>query len=253
MNVSAYLEKIRKEKDAGYFLLLDPDRLSQPEVVDLAVKAAENGVDALLVGSSILINSGFDALIKAVKAVVKIPVIIFPGSALQISQYADAILFLSLISGRNPDYLIGQQVRSAPIIKHINLEAISTGYMLIKSGNYTSAEYMSNTSPIPANKPDIARATALAAQILGMKMVYLEAGSGAAQPVQLEMVRKVASYVDIPVIVGGGIRTPDEAQERVLAGASFIVTGNYFENVNNQHLIGDFADAIHNAQNCKKI
>lgn len=245
MNVSAYLDKIKSEKGAGYFLLLDPDRLQQPAVVELAVKAAENGVDALLVGSSILINSGFDALIKAVKSAVKIPVIIFPGSALQISQYADAILFLSLISGRNPDYLIGQQVRSAPIIKHIALEAISTGYMLIKSGNYTSAEYMSNTSPIPADKPDIARATALAAQILGMKLIYLEAGSGATQPVPIEMVRKVTSYVDIPVIVGGGIRKPEEANERVLAGASFIVTGNYFEDKNNHHMIREFAAAIH--------
>ncbi|KAA3619777.1 MAG: geranylgeranylglyceryl/heptaprenylglyceryl phosphate synthase [Calditrichaeota bacterium] len=245
MTVSAYLNKIKKEKGAGYFLLIDPDRLALAEVVNLAGLAAENGVDAILVGSSILINSGFDELIKAVKAAAQIPVIIFPGSAMQISRYADAILFLSLISGRNPDYLIGQQVRSAPIIKHINLEAISTGYMLIKSGNYTSAEYMSNTSPIPCDKPDIAKATALAAQILGMKLVYIEAGSGAEKPVPVNMVRNVANYVDIPIIVGGGIREPEEARKRVEAGASFIVTGNFFENKDNHHRIGEFADAIH--------
>ncbi|MCA9731005.1 MAG: geranylgeranylglyceryl/heptaprenylglyceryl phosphate synthase [Deferribacteres bacterium] len=248
MTVHDYLHKIKREKGAGYFLLLDPDRLRLADIVDLAVHAEESGVDAILVGSSILINSGFDELIKSVKNAAQIPVIIFPGSALQISRYADAILFLSLISGRNPDYLIGQQVRSAPIIKHIALETLSTGYMLINSGHYTSAEYMSTTHPIPRDKPDIAKATALAAQLLGMGYVYLEAGSGAKEPVPVKMIREVVNYVDIPVIVGGGIRKPEEARERVEAGASFIVTGNFFEEKGNHHLLREFSDAVHSAR-----
>ncbi|KAA3662854.1 MAG: geranylgeranylglyceryl/heptaprenylglyceryl phosphate synthase [Calditrichaeota bacterium] len=245
MTVHAHLQKVKQEKGAGYFLLLDPDKMQAADIVELSGRAEECGVDAILVGSSILINSGFDELIKAIKDATQVPVIIFPGSTLQISKYADAILFLSLISGRNSDYLIGQQVRSAPIIKHIALETLSTGYMLINSGHYTSAEYMSTTHPIPRDKPDIAKATALAAQFLGMPYVYLEAGSGAKAPVPVKMIRDVVDYVDISVIVGGGIRKPEEARERVEAGASFIVTGNFFEEKKNHHLLREFSDAVH--------
>lgn len=248
MSVSEYLKKIRIEKGAGYFLLIDPDRLRVNDAIKLVEKAGHQGVDLVLVGSSILINSGFDKFIKEIKAAASIPIVIFPGSAMQISQYADALLFLSLISGRNANHLIGQQVGAAPIIKHLNLETISTGYMLIESGNYTSAEFMSNTRPIPRGKSDIAKATALAAQYLGMQMVYLEAGSGAKFPVETQMIRAVANYVDIPIIVGGGIRTPEQAMERVEAGASFIVTGNFFEKSENHSLLGEFADAIHSVR-----
>ena len=245
MSIRNYLDKVRQEKGAGYFLLIDPDRLSMTDVVQLAKQAENSGVDVILVGSSILINSGFDALIKTLKDTVEIPIVIFPGSSMQISKYADAILFLSLISGRNPNHLIGQQVTASPIIKHIGLETISTGYMLIESGKYTSAEYMSNTRPIPHDKPDIARATALAAQYLGMYCIYLEAGSGAQNAVSTQMIKKVAGYIDIPIIVGGGIRTPEQARDRIKAGASFIVTGNFFESMQNKHFIREFAEAIH--------
>ncbi|MBN2001081.1 phosphoglycerol geranylgeranyltransferase, partial [candidate division KSB1 bacterium] len=172
-------------------------------------------------------------------------VIIFPGSTKQISPYADAILFLSLISGRNPNVLIGEQVVAAPIIKSIGLEAIGTAYMFIESGNVTSAQFVSDTRPIPREKPDIAIAHALAAEYLGMKIIYLEAGSGAKYSVPEELVAAVKKYVSVPLIVGGGIRTPDEARKKVLAGAHFVVTGNVLEKNRDPGLIKAFADAIH--------
>jgi len=187
----------------------------------------------------------FDELVKQIKNAVTIPVIIFPGGVQQISRHADAILFMSVISGRNPDLLISQHVMGAPIVKMLNLEAISTGYMLIESGRVTSAEFMSNTKPIPRDKPDIAVAHALAAEYLGMKLIYLEAGSGALHPVPDEMIQAVSRICSLPVIVGGGIRTPELAQQKVKAGASFIVTGNVLEKEKKNGIIQDFAKAIH--------
>jgi putative glycerol-1-phosphate prenyltransferase len=150
-----------------------------------------------------------------------------------------------LISGRNPDHLIGNHVIAAPIIKRMGLEAISTGYMLIDGGNTTSAEFMSNTKPIPREKSDIAVAHALAAEMIGLKMIYLEAGSGAINSVPDEMIKKVSQYCSLPIIVGGGIRTPEEARKKVEAGASFIVTGTIIEQNSHGSLIKEFANAIH--------
>ncbi len=245
VSVYHYLLEVRKKRGAGYFVLLDPDKLPRTELLALAEKASDEGADLLLIGGSLLLNSGFDELIRDIRDRVLIPVVVFPGNTMQISQYADAILFLSLISGRNAHFLIGEQVRAAPILEHIGVEPISTGYMLIESGRQTSAEFMSNTRPIPRDKPDIAKATALAAEYLGMRLVYLEAGSGALQPVDPVMIREVADYVNIPLIVGGGIRTPEQARERVQAGASFIVTGNILEEKTNSSLMKEFVDAIH--------
>lgn len=232
-------------RGAGYFVLVDPDKGNQKKVVDLAIKANEGGADGLLIGGSLLLSSTFDALISLIKENLTIPLIIFPGSLIQVSRNADAIFFLSLISGRNPTYLIGEQVKAAPLIKAMDVEPIPVGYMIVESGRISSVEFMSDTRPIPRDKPDIAKATALAAEYLGMKMVYLEAGSGALNSVPNEMVQAVADYVSIPVMVGGGIRMPEEAGQKVAAGASFIVTGNILEKDGNMNLIKEFADAIH--------
>ena len=164
---------------------------------------------------------------------------------MQVSSIADAILFLVLISGRNPEHLIGSQVIAAPIIRRSGLEPISTGYMLIEAGNTTSAEFMSNTKPIPRDKADIAVAHALAAEIIGMKILYLDAGSGANASVPEEMLRAIASNCALPVIVGGGIRTPEEARRKVEAGASFVVTGTVTEHNNHHSFIKEFAEAVH--------
>ncbi len=239
------LLQIRDTKGAGYFILIDPDKWPENRIVEIAQKVAEGGADGLLIGGSLLLSSSFDNLVRLIKKQIDIPLIIFPGSPTQVSRYADAIFFLSLISGRNPTYLIGEQVKAAPVIKALGVEAISVGYMLIESGRITSAEFMSDTRPIPRDKLDIAKATALAAQFLGMKMVYLEAGSGANQSVPEEMIAAVRDYISIPIIVGGGIRLPEEARKKVIGGASFVVTGNVLERKNNSDLIKEFAEAIH--------
>jgi putative glycerol-1-phosphate prenyltransferase len=189
----------------------------------------------------------FEHHLRAIKQNTSVPVIIFPGSIMQVSSVADAILFLILISGRNPEHLIGSQVVAAPIIKRSGLEAISTGYMLIEAGNMTSAEFMSNTKPIPRDKPDIAVAHALAAEIIGMKFVYLDAGSGANASVPEEMIRSVAGKCSLPVIVGGGIRTPEDARKKIEAGAAFIVTGTVTEHNNHRSFIKEFAEAVHSS------
>ena len=224
-----YLLRVKEQRGAGYLTLLDPDRLSPEEMEHRASLCAEAGADAILVGTSLMLTDRGTDMYRRIKRAVQIPVISFPGSASQVSPLADAILFLSMISGRNPELLIGQHARAAPLIKGFGLETISTGYMLIESGTLTSVEFMSNTRPIPRNKIDIAMAHALAAEYIGMQTVYLEAGSGAAQSVPSEMVRAVAEYISLPVIVGGGIRDAETARARVEAGAAFVVTGTVVE------------------------
>lgn len=218
-----------KEKGALFFVLIDPDRSERKDYLALGDTCQSAGVDAVLVGSSILINNTFSKVIKDLKKVVDIPVIIFPGNTLQISKYADAILFLSLISGRNPNHLFGEHVVAAPAIKSTGLEPISTGYMLIESGKTSSVEFMSDTKPIPADKPEIAKAHALAAEYMGMKFIYLEAGSGADYPVPDMLIREIKNYITLPIIVGGGIKTPEIARKKLNSGASIIVVGSIFE------------------------
>jgi len=239
------LLKTKEQKGAGYFVLVDPDKQEINEAIELANKCVKADVDALLVGGSLLFGPVFEDLIKSIKAECDIPVIIFPGSTRQISQYADAILFLSLISSRNPNNIIGEQVIAAPVLKSMNLEPISTAYLFIESGNVTSAQYLSDTRPFPREKPDIAMAHALAAEYLGMKMVYLEAGSGAKQSVPEALIKALANYISIPMIVGGGIRTPDEARSKVDSGASFVVTGNVLEQNHDLGLLKAFSNAVH--------
>lgn len=245
MTVYEKLLQIKSRKGSGYIVLIDPDKRTESETLQTVEVCAASGVDAIFVGSSLLLSNRFNATIQAVKRSFDIPVIIFPGSTIQLSEYADAVLFLTLISGRNPEYLIGAQVLGAPIIRKMGIEAISTGYMLIESGRTTAAEFMSHSKPIPRDKNDIAVAHAMAGEYLGLKMIYLESGSGALYSVPESMIESVSSYVSIPLIVGGGIRTPDDARKKVEAGASFIVTGNILEQDPSHILIREFSDAVH--------
>lgn len=234
-----------KEKGAAYLILLDPDKLAEHKLTRFLKHCEKSGVDGFLVGGSLMVNGDFESFVEKVKINTNLPSIIFPGSITQVSSFADAILFLSVVSGRNPEHLIGKHVLAAQSIKKSGIEPISTAYILVESGTTTTAIYMSGSLPIPRNKPEIAAATALASEYLGMKLIYLEAGSGADNSVPNEMVKAVSNQCTIPVVVGGGIRTPKTAREKVENGASIIVTGNYFEDENNWDLIKDFASAVH--------
>ena len=211
----------------SYWVLLDPDDFSFSEASKISRFAqTECSVDAVLVGGSLLHKSSINDFVKSVKKNLSIPVILFPGDATQLTPHADALLYLSLVSGRNPVNLIGEHVKAAPVIRSMGIEPIPTAYLLVESGAVSSVEFMSNTRPLPRNKPEIAAAHALAAQYMGMKLVYLEAGSGAPNHVPAEIIAAVKAIVDIPVIVGGGIRDAKTAGEIIKAGADIIVTGN---------------------------
>lgn len=250
MSVYQKLLEIKQNFGAGFLILIDPDKTTEEQLPRVIEKAQMAGVDAFLVGGSLLLTPDFDSYIKTFKRYAgEIPVIIFPGGVHQISKHADAILFLSLLSGRNADHLVGTQVQASPIIYRLNLEPISTAYLLIESGEVTSAEFMSGTRPLPRHKPEIAVAHALTAQYFGFKFVYLEGGSGAKYSVPIHLIKAIASVLEIPLIVGGGIRTPEEAAEKVQAGASFIVTGNILETQNDLNFIKAFSSAIHQKGN----
>jgi phosphoglycerol geranylgeranyltransferase len=233
------------EQQANYLVLIDPDRKNDGLLEELVANINASGADALLVGGSLIMDGNFEERVAKIKAMSKVPVILFPGSSNQLTNQADAVLFMSLLSGRNPQYLIGEQVQAAPVVKHLGLEVIPTGYLLMAGGSPTAVEFMSSTQPLPMNKPDIVLAHALAAQYLGMSLVYLEAGSGASQAVPENVISKVAEQVDIPLMVGGGIRTPDEAAEKVRAGARFIVTGTILEEDSSPTVLHALADAVH--------
>ncbi|HUX60542.1 MAG TPA: geranylgeranylglyceryl/heptaprenylglyceryl phosphate synthase [Ignavibacteriaceae bacterium] len=245
MKTYNYLLNTISQKGAAYLVLLDPDKLNDNDLSRFIVHCEHSGVDGFLVGGSLMINGHFESFLDKVKTLTSLPIIIFPGSENQVCQSADAILFISVVSGRNAEHLIGKHVLAAPLIKKYNLEPISTGYIIVESGTITTAEYMSGSLPVPRNKPEIAAATGLAAEYLGMKLIYLEAGSGADKPVTNEMVKAVSSYCSVPVIVGGGIRSPQIAREKIESGAKIIVTGNFLEDINNWGLIKEFADAVH--------
>ncbi len=236
-------KKILKSKAEGkklFSLLIDPDKFGSPEVLQ---KAEAASVDFIMVGGSLLSDGNFENCIQEIKKNTLIPVIIFPGNHLQISKTADAILLLSLISGRNAELLIGKHVIAAPLLKASDLEILSTGYMLIESGNQTTASYMSNSSPIPFEKDDIAVCTALAGEQLGLKIIYMDAGSGAKNPVNGSMIKKVSSSISIPLIIGGGINNPGKALLACESGADMIVVGNAIET--DLSLIASITKAIH--------
>jgi len=245
---ASVLEKILATIAKGsalYAVLLDPDRLEPADNVELARLAAASGVDLLLVGGSLSLRARTEQVIAAIKRATELPVVIFPGDTGFVAPSADAILFLCLVSGRNPQYLIAEQVRAAPVLKEIGLEPIPTAYMLVEGGRTTSVEFMSGTKPLPRDKPDIAMAHALAAQYLGMKIAFFDAGSGAQAHVPVELVRAVSGYVEIPVMVGGGISAPGQARALVEAGARIVVTGDVIERTRDAGLLKAFADAIH--------
>ena len=239
-----HFKEVLKKRNAGYFVLIDPEQCEVRKCAKLAGEVEKAGADAILLGGSFLTND-LHPIAKALKQETQLPIVLFPGDSMHLTPHADAILYISLISGRNPNYLIGEQVKAAPWIQHHALEPIPTGYMLIDGGNRTAVEFTSGTMPIPRDKPDIAGPHALAAEYLGMQMVYLEAGSGATHPVPNEMISTVKAQIGIPVIVGGGIRTPTIAAKKVAAGADFVVTGNVLEENGSLELMKEFADAIH--------
>jgi len=225
------LKDIQAKKSASkksLAVLIDPDTNIEniKEVIKLSKRFS---VDFIFCGGSLVTQGAYDNCIQLIKEHCDIPVLIFPGNEMHISAQADAILFLSLVSGRNAEFLIGKQVVSAPFIKKAKLEAIATGYILIDGGNTTTVHYISQTIPIPNNKPDIAAATAMASEMLGLKLIYLDAGSGANMPVSEAIIKSVSNVVDAPIIVGGGIDTPEKAKKAFIAGADIVVIGNALE------------------------
>ncbi len=243
---------VLEERRAGFWVLLDPDAESPERLAQRAWEYQEGGADAILIGGSLIVQDGFQEAVEAVKAKLKIPLLLFPGGPGQLSRHADAVLFLSLISGRNPQFLIGDHVTAAPTLKRLKLEAIPTGYLLISSGTATSVEFISHTQPLPRDKVDLAAAHALAGQLLGMKLIYLEGGSGARESVPGKLISRVREWVELPIIVGGGIRTPDEAASKIMAGADFIVIGTALE-ADSGCSAEDFSIAIHAAGGRKML
>jgi phosphoglycerol geranylgeranyltransferase len=227
----------------SFAVLVDPDKTRIDQVGELIEKCVSAEVDFLLVGGSLVVSTHLEELVLSIKAQTKIPVILFPGSPSQVTPAADALLYLSLISGRNPELLIGQHVISAPLVKKSGLEIISTGYMVVDGGLPTTVSYISNANPLPSNKNEIAVCTALAGEMLGMKLIYLDAGSGALMPIPTEMIKAVSEQISIPLIVGGGITTPEKAAANCRAGADLIVVGNAIEK--DTDLISLMSQAVH--------
>ena len=243
MNVYQSLQEKKKNGQKSYAILIDPDKITTASLTPLIDLAVDAKADYFLVGGSLVVSDNLDNTILAIRQKCSIPVILFPGSPSQISKHADALLYLSLISGRNADLLIGQHVISAPFVKKSGLEIISTGYMVIDGGAPTTVSYISNATPIPADKADIALCTAMAGEMLGMKLIYMDAGSGARKAITEEMISLVASNINIPLIVGGGIKDAEKAYLNCKAGADVIVVGNAIEK--DSSLIKEIAAAIH--------
>lgn len=235
--------KSKAQSNKAFAVLIDPDKIDDTLLLKTIDIALEAKVDFFFVGGSLVVTNTLDHIVSVIKKHCTIPVILFPGSPDQITPKADALLYLSLISGRNPELLIGQHVISAPFVKQSGLEIIPVGYMLINGGTPTTVSYISNTNPIPANKNDIATCTAMAGEMLGLKLIYMDAGSGAQHAIPAQMIQQVAKNIQIPLVVGGGITTPEKALENCVAGADIIVVGNAIEK--DPALIKRIANAIH--------
>jgi phosphoglycerol geranylgeranyltransferase len=240
------LRRRKAERRPAFAVLADPDKIAPSEMPALARLCNDAGVDYLLMGGSLVVMHQMDACIQRFKAESDIPVVLFPGSPAQVSPYADALLYLALISGRNAELLIGQHVVSAPAVRASGLEVMSTGYMVIDGGVPTTVSYMSHAAPIPANKPDIALCTAWAGELLGQHLLYMDAGSGARYPVSAEMIQKISGHTSIPLFVGGGMRTPEAVHTAAASGATVTVVGNAIES--DPMLIKDLAAAAHSVR-----
>lgn len=229
MNIKQQLQQLKKEGKKAFAVLIDPDDIQPEKIVELAKRCNAAHVDLVLFGGSLMLSDHMELCINAFKSASAIPVILFPGSPAQVCKAADALLFLSLVSGRNAELLIGQQVVSAPIVKASGLEVLSTGYILVDGGVPTTVSYMSHSAPVPRNKPDIALCTAWAAELMGQSIIYMDAGSGAQYPISTEMIRKVSRNIEIPLIVGGGIKDVQGVRDAFEAGAQVVVVGNAIE------------------------
>jgi phosphoglycerol geranylgeranyltransferase len=246
MKLKGIYNSLCERKASGkksFAVLIDPDHVDNDKVEQLIELALNARIDYFLVGGSLVVSNYIDECIQIIKQNCEIPVILFPGSPSQVSKNADALLYLSLISGRNADLLIGQHVISAPVIKKSGLEIMSTGYMVIDGGAPTTVSYISNAAPLPADKNEIAICTAMAGEMLGMKLIYMDAGSGARRPITESMIERVSECISVPLIIGGGITDPEKAYLNCKAGADVIVVGNAIEK--NEGLIMEMAAAVH--------
>lgn len=232
MRASIYKNQLLKTENnqKAFAVLLDPDNLSRESCLEILALSETHQVDYFFMGGSLVTTTNQAALIQLIKENSSIPIVLFPSNSLHIDPQADGILLLSLISGRNPEFLIGQHVLAAPLLKASNLEIMPTGYMLVDTGRQTTASYMSGTTPLPYDKPAIAACTAMAGELLGMQFIYMDGGSGAQKPISPEMIQAVKSSIGIPLIVGGGINTKEKAEAALSAGADIIVVGNAIEN-----------------------
>jgi putative glycerol-1-phosphate prenyltransferase len=243
---SAIYQSLSEKKNQGkksFAVLIDPDKVNSSVLDELIELSLAAKVDYFLAGGSLVISSYLDQCVQHIKQNCSIPVILFPGSPSQVSKYADALLYLSLISGRNPELLIGQHVVSAPFVKQSGLEIMPTGYIVVDGGAPTTVSYISNATPVPADKNEIAMCTAMAGEMLGMKLIYMDAGSGAKRPITESMIKSVAERIDVPLIIGGGIIYPEKAYLNCKAGADLIVVGNAIEK--DASLIKEMAAAVH--------
>ena len=239
---NSLMEKKRHGKKS-FAVLIDPDKVNDGKMQNLIDLAMSAKVDYFLVGGSLVISNYLDECVQYIKRSCNIPVILFPGSPSQVSKYADALLYLSLISGRNAELLIGQHVISAPVVKSSGLEIMSTGYIVIDGGAPTTVSYISGAAPLPSDKNDIAMCTAMAGEMLGMKLIYMDSGSGAKRTISESMIEKVSKSISVPLIIGGGITDPEKAYLNCKAGADIIVVGNAIEK--NEGLILEMAAAVH--------
>jgi phosphoglycerol geranylgeranyltransferase len=231
----------------AFAVLLDPDKVGQYDIDHVVSQAIACRADFFLVGGSLITHYVQRELIATIRRHShdghgNVPVILFPGNSLHIEPTADALLLLSLISGRNPELLIGQHVIAAPLLKQSGLEIVSTAYMLVDGGVPTTVSYISNTTPIPHDKPSVAACTAMAGELLGLQLTYLDAGSGARRPVPPALISAVRAAVDTPIVVGGGINTGEKAYEALQAGADLIVVGNSLEE--NPDLLPELANVV---------
>ena len=244
MSILGNLEIRRKNGKRTLAVLIDPDKVEDFNTLRHLIRLTnENCIDLILVGGSLVLTNNLAEIIRQIKEEVRIPVVLFPGSPLQIAPGADVVLLLSLISGRNPDLLIGHHVQAAPLLKNLGMEILPTGYMLINSGKITSVAYVSNTTPIPDDKYTLAACTAMAGEMLGLKLLYLDAGSGAEKEISPRMINTVRKAVSVPLMVGGGINTAEKAEAALQAGADVLIIGNALEK--DPALLNDIAEKVY--------